>query len=241
MTLPVQDRIRFYIPGAIYYRHKVWADIRKGEPELAVLSDLVPPGSALAVDVGCNRGVYSYALSRLCEKVIAFEPNGDLIAFSRRKLPPNVELRQLALGRENASGKLRIPISPSGNERHLSASLWDAEDAGPSRIQEVDVRRLDDLGLGRLNFIKIDVEGTEMDVLAGAAETIARERPTLLIEILAGYYSQPIEKIEAICSQYGYEARLLANDGSWQDAVDYLHAGGSFSTRNVVFQPRKTN
>ena len=74
----------------------------------------------------------------------------------------------------------------------------------PSRI-----RRLDDFGLTDVRFIKADVEGSEREVLDGAQTIIARDRPTLLLELLSGTYADPHAETAAICASFGYDAFIV--------------------------------
>jgi protein-L-isoaspartate O-methyltransferase len=51
-------------------------EVRGGEPELALLTELMPRGGT-AVDVGAKEGFYAYALADIADRVVAFEPNPD--------------------------------------------------------------------------------------------------------------------------------------------------------------------
>jgi len=67
-----------------------------------------------------------------------------------------------------------------------SLGLAPQEDVGQAitRHEKVRALRLDSLGLARLDLLKIDVEGAEFDVLAGAIETIKRCKPYIMAERL---------------------------------------------------------
>jgi hypothetical protein len=79
--LSIHDQLKQLVPGWLYYPHKIAQLSRDGEPELRILSDLVPAGRP-AIDVGANRGFYSYALSKLASRVTAFEPHPLLARFA---------------------------------------------------------------------------------------------------------------------------------------------------------------
>jgi hypothetical protein len=64
----------------------------------------------------------------------------------------------------------------------------------------IDIRSLDDFELAKIDFIKIDVEGFETDVLLGAAQTIERCKPVILIEV----FENSREKVNKLMEQYGY-------------------------------------
>ena len=71
-------------------------ELRKGEPELRLLPDLVDPKRA-AVDVGANRGVWTHQMAAICPRVYAFEPNPKMFAILDAARPSNAEARQIAL------------------------------------------------------------------------------------------------------------------------------------------------
>lgn len=78
----------------------------------------------------------------------------------------------------------------------------------PDAAGSVPVRRLDDLAVGPVDLLKIDVEGMEMAVLAGAETTIARDRPFLFIEILDASIPDFLHWIDAV----GYRIEKLFPD-----------------------------
>lgn len=236
MSLSLEDRFKRLLPSWFYYRRKIGSELRRGEPEFGLLAELVPDRSGTAVDVGCNRGLYSYVLSGLCRRVLAFEPNPDLAGFARAKLPRNVELHQLALGAKPGTAVLHIPVDLRGREDHLKASLASTGGSAGTRRFSVEVRTLDSFDTADVRFIKIDVEGTELDVLAGAAGTIARDRPVLLVELLVGNHGDALEAIGTICATYGYDAFIATGDGL-AAAMPFLDGGGKPPSRNVVFKP----
>lgn len=102
MSLSIEDRVKTFIPW--YYAYKIAKVKRSNEPELGILRDLVRPGCT-AIDVGANRGFYSYALAQVADRVEAFEPNPALARFARRKLGSKVHIHEVALadreGRED--------------------------------------------------------------------------------------------------------------------------------------------
>ncbi len=85
MALSIEDQVKGFLPANIYYAHKIAKEVRKGEPELAILHDIVPVGCT-AVDVGCNRGYYSWALSKIASRVVAFERLVQMVASTLQSL-----------------------------------------------------------------------------------------------------------------------------------------------------------
>jgi len=156
------------------------------EPELLHL-DLLTEKRTTAIDVGANLGLYSYKFSKIFENVHSFEINPqhskDLIAYGAE----NVELHQVGLSNRNGEAVLFTPIHPSGMRLESWASLEPGNCPGASRVEEsrVQVKRLDEFDFQKCSFLKIDVEGHEIEVLEGGIQTIARTLPRVLIEVRA--------------------------------------------------------
>jgi FkbM family methyltransferase len=231
-----EDYIRLLIPSNLYYRRKIAAAAKRAEPELAILRDIVPR-DCTAIDVGAHSGIYSYALRQIAGRVEAFEPHPVLAGLIRAKLAPKVRVHEAALSDRVGTATFYIPVSPRGGEWRFGGSL-DNVNPGAS-IAEITVRsaRLDDYGFERVGFIKIDCEGAEMKILAGAAGTIKRDRPTLLVELIAPYHAT-VDEIEQIKSKFRYDAWIVMGTQRIE-AVRALHSKqDSIRTCNVLFTPR---
>lgn len=135
-----------------------------------------------AVDIGANKGLYSYMLAQSADHVICFEPNPALAAKLRLAAPDNCTIQQNAVSDKNEQCVLTIPRSKEGHYAPNTATL-EALEGNDSLTFTVESVRLDDLNLQDIRFIKIDVEGHEPSVLKGARTLIASQRPTVLLEI----------------------------------------------------------
>ncbi|MEY2549321.1 MAG: hypothetical protein QOD64_1903, partial [Verrucomicrobiota bacterium] len=74
---------------------------------------------------------------------------------------------------------------------------------------EVETRRIDDYDLVDVGFIKIDVEGHELAVLAGAANTLARHTPNLLIECNDEHQPNAVTRLGEWLDAHGYDALFI--------------------------------
>jgi FkbM family methyltransferase len=247
MALPLKDRLTMrLVPSALYYRRRISDEARWGEHELDVLGDIVQPGGT-AVDVGANQGFFAFAFARLADRVEAFEPNPDYAAFARTMLGKLARVHTVALSNRSGTAQFVVPVSEQGAVLHLAGSIGHAVPAeGGSLRFAVEVRTLDSYAFTDLRVIKVDVEGSEMEVLEGARATIQRDRPVLIVELLTGAHADPVALTEAICATYGYTAWLVTKDREVTAALPVIRGLGSNTTwgspirnRNVLFLPRR--
>jgi FkbM family methyltransferase len=244
MPLSVRDRLTMLLPPSYFYARRIAEEARSGEPELALLGELLPDGGT-AVDVGANQGFYAYALAAVADQVVAFEPNPDYAFFARWMLRGRAEVHELALSDQGGRGLLHVPRSDQGMVLHLAGSLKRAHAQFPrSETYDVELRRLDDMGLPNVRFIKADVEGSEREVLDGAPATLARDRPVILLELLSGTHEDPGGCAAGICESFGYDAFIIQH-GERLAALPTIAAlgkntswGTDIETRNVLFLPR---
>lgn len=149
------------------------------------VESVIKPGMVVA-DVGANFGYYAVRLSRLVGsegRVYAFEPSARyrerLVDHLRRNGCRNVTVADFGLSDEACGQTLY------GDE--ISAALDWADYAKPPTIEEaVRLRTLDgyaeEVGLSRLDFVKVDIDGHEPRFVAGAAQTLRCFRPLILME-----------------------------------------------------------
>jgi FkbM family methyltransferase len=149
----------------------------------------------LALDVGAYCGTHTLWLARICNlRVIAFEPAPlpfQSLQFNVRKngLSKHVQLVNAAVGAR--SGQCRLI---DGDPENTGTTKAEPDDGGT-----VPMVALDQYSLSDVRVLKIDVEGGELEVLRGAAETIRRCRPRIYIETLA------IAEVEQVLAGLGYE------------------------------------
>ncbi len=240
MRLSVEDRLKLLVPARLYYRHKIAKEVQRCEPELAVLADIVRAGST-TIDVGANRGVYSYAMSAIAGQIEAFEPIPALARFAAWKLGRRARVHRIALSNREGRAALHIPYSENGEPLHLLANLPGSHGARSIAQIEVELRTLDSFGFTNVGFIKIDVEGAEMDVIEGAAHTIARDRPNLLVELLNHIHRDPLAEIEWVERKFDYQSWVIIG----KHRIDARHAlnqrRDEVISGNVLFTPKPAN
>lgn len=154
-----------------------WAQL-----ETDTLSSFIEKGDVI-VDVGAFIGTHARAFSTLVAesgKVYAFEPNSFVYSYLEENASNspifNIETFPFALGSTDA----RMSIIGSTGSNRGASYLGVAEDIGCQALAEV--KQFDSLDLGKVDFIKIDVEGMEFGVLVGAQRTINMYQPTIFLE-----------------------------------------------------------
>jgi len=242
MSLSLREQLtQTLMPAALYYRSRVADEATWGEHELDVLEDLMEPGGT-AIDAGANQGVFAYAFSRIAAQVEAFEPNPDYARFAQRMLGRRARVHQLALSDKAGRAQFVVPLADDGTVLHLGGTLADGATTGKSMRFDVELRTIDSFAFRDVRAIKIDVEGSELAVLAGGRETILRDRPPLIVELLTGAHADPAAATQTICDAYGYNAWLVTQDGNRVEALPVIRSLGSNTTwgssirnRNVLF------
>ena len=165
--------------------------------ELEYLRDTFLKEGSVILDIGANIGNHTVFFSKICnaEKVYAFEPVAETYDTLCRNISLNhiedtVVAYNVALG--SVSGKAKI-------------KYFDSLNIGATQVEEADdgnisMKRLDDYEFERIDFIKIDVEKYEYDLLQGAKNTLSKHSPIILIEIFDDCYS----KTDKLLRDYGY-------------------------------------
>lgn len=146
------------------------------------------PARAVVFDIGANIGMTAVIAAKSgAAEVHAFEPDPNVFPLLLDTIAANavsVDAHNMALG--ESEGSLSFFSNPSS----ASASHLVTQDTlGHTPTGTVQMSTLDAFvnvrGIDRIDFIKIDVEGFEIDVLRGARKTIERMKPSLLVEFNA--------------------------------------------------------
>jgi FkbM family methyltransferase len=132
-----------------------------------------------AVDLGAHIGIFSRHFAELFEEVLSFEPTVETRQCLERNVPPNVRIIPYAVGDREETVTFRRHIKNSGASEMVSED----EARGPDfEYYTVRMVPLDSLKLEGVGLIKIDVQGAELKALIGAADTLRRCKPVVLIE-----------------------------------------------------------
>jgi FkbM family methyltransferase len=173
------------------------------EPEEAEVRRLIAKGDTV-LDIGANFGVFTKLFSELVGpqgSVISFEPIPQtfrtLAAGVKRYHLDNVRVFNKALSDIVGTVQMFVPQyadAPGDN-------LYEASIVSNSQSQNtltIDSVSIDSLQLPRVDFMKIDVEGHELNVLQGGRRTLEQHHPTLMVEV-----SSP-GTADFLCKEMGY-------------------------------------
>jgi len=183
----------------------------------------------IVLDCGANVGTFArYALDDGAEKVIAIEPAPDNVECLRRNFATEIASGRLVLVAKGVWDKedtLDLRVDPENQ----AADSFVIEREGATVTARVPLTTIDklagELGLARVDFIKMDIEGAEVNALKGARETLARHHPRMAISA----YHRPSDPAEipaaARAGWSGYRVQCgpcAALDGQWRMRPDVL-------------------
>lgn len=194
------NNVRFYVPHYPYsYIQNTIVDTNDYfERDMLALIDSFLPEKGIYFDIGANIGNHTlyFAFEKKAEKIFCFEPNQDTYAILQKNIQINklesvVELNNIGLSSDNVKGEI---------------TKYSMLDAGLCQVQQsesgdMELRRLDDLdfdNLERVDFMKIDVEDHEIELLNGAKEFIKKYHPVIFIEIHDIHKEQTFSLLESM-------------------------------------------
>jgi FkbM family methyltransferase len=224
---------------------------KSAERELAYL-DKVIPDDAVTVDVGANCGLYTRRLARLSRQVHAFEPSQQMARLLRRTSARNVNVHEMALSDHDGDAELFIPQDDDGPVHGLASLEARADPSTRVVSAHVPMARLDAVIDQDVAFVKIDVEGHELNVLNGAVELLERCQPVFLVEAEDRHRAEATRSVFEFFRRKSYRGFFLKDNeviaveqfdpGRLQDAdalqPDGGRKDGQFYVNNFFFFPR---
>lgn len=206
------------------------------------------PGDTV-VDVGANIGEWTLQMAAAvgpAGRVIAIEPVPHMAQALEKSVLANnlrqVTIAALAVAERPGEAEFSVEQANTGGSR-LGRFARGAE-----RFDYIKVRLatldglLEEAGVARVDFIKIDVEGYELEVLQGARATLAKWRPPLYLEVGAEDDGKRRPMVELLRDALGY--RLLGVvlpdgmcDAGWDDFLEFRDPFERGGIRNVLVVP----
>lgn len=210
-----------------YLAHLFKAVSKQHHRALIPILRRILPEDGVVLDVGAHAGQFAKLFSRLVPRgqVYAFEPGGYARAILRIALAlnrcGNVAVLPLGLGAREGTEILTLPVKRPGSYgfglAHLGPEtrfLTVEREAVP--ISTID-RMVEILELSRLDFIKADIEGWELQLVRGGLGAIRRFRPILLVELNAQALARAGDDLETAfktIAALGYRAAARDRSGT---------------------------
>ncbi len=191
------------------------------EPEVS--NTLSATQGGLFIDVGANAGYYSWLLRNNYRKIVAFEPLPQNVKMLRRNLArmTNLEIWDLALSDREGTDTLKLGqtkdvgwftleekmvYNPTSAGLYSPHVMEKAEAEIPVRTTSLDKWLTD----RKADLVKVDVEGAEWRVLAGASKSLHDHRISRICVEL--HDKSRMEELAGILADYGFETRWLDGD-----------------------------
>lgn len=208
---------------------------RSFEPSVArAYRELVTPGDVV-LDIGANIGAHTLPLAQAVGetgRVVAFEPT----AWAFGKLQANLALNPALAARVRAEQVMLVGDATSPLPGHIYSS-WPLV-AGPEvhaqhrgQLMVTDEARAVTLdhyaaanAIDRVDLVKLDVDGSEPDVLRGAADTLERHHPLLVMELAPYIYdgTDGFERLVGSLTGHGYRIDHLRTRKEMPSDLDML-------------------
>ncbi len=176
----------------------------------------------IVFDIGANIGVVTNWFAHRCQHVHAFEPHPDNFETikSQQELRnmKNITLHDIALGKDNSKMQLHV------KRFHGHHSLGDVASSQTVGRIEVNVRTVDEifeeLKIDKINFMKIDVEGFESDVLRGASGLLQNKKIDYILFEIQDTILRSINKTSREAFQLIFDAGYQIIDLNGNPVID---------------------
>jgi len=226
------------------WKYRYRADV----PEMRWMLGHLHPGD-VAFDIGAHKGAYAFWMRQATGRkgrVVAFEPQAKGAQLLRRLFGSGVRVEEIGLSHQ--AGTQRFYIQPQNNLVSYEASLENKY--ADAIVHEIRTDTLDGYcartGL-RPAFLKIDVEGHELEVLRGGTEMLRSSRPRLLLELERRHVgAERMQEVFTFLEGAGYRGYffeqgrrqpLAAFDADKHQSAVSLKGSQQAYINNFIFEP----
>jgi FkbM family methyltransferase len=192
-----------------------------------------------AIDVGANVGTHTSTLSRLVGTdglVLAFEPSSAI----RPRLHANLELNAATdnvVVRNAAVWSTETTLRFEEDESNYNQGVGHADPNGAREVEAVTLDRELAGEQRRVALLKVDVEGFEDHVLRGAAETLARHRPVIVIE-----HADPSWSLPDLVASLPYDADVFRAPNTLREQLQQISPEHEMDGwNNLLIVPRASD
>ncbi len=188
----------------------------------------------VAVDIGAHVGLWAKPLTGVFQKVICFEPRAENVECLKKNLHGlNAEIHPFGLSDETTRKTFYMPTDIHNSGAGSFGEFGERQ----ASTSQVDVRTLDSFNIPEINFIKMDVQGWEINALRGGHDTIRRTQPIILCEnhpqrwqLTAAFMELGYEKILRVVKEDIYVPTSLLSPDTRQRIMLY------FNERKAYFE-----
>jgi FkbM family methyltransferase len=224
---------RFLLHPGQYLDQCIYVDGAYERRFLDFLRRNLPPGGVM-LDVGANIGNHAVYLSDLFDEVHCFEPSPKIAARLSGNVRlnglSNVHVHRVGLGAAEAL----LPFEEVAE--NLGLSRFDPNGEGPRLAITIGDKWVSDRGLERVDFIKIDVEGFELEVLKGLRQTIERFSPVIAFEYFG---REPWDAFLDLLPGYQIQEPQFTAEGGWIAKLRHLLKYGDNAPSLPVTTPER--
>ena len=237
-----------FLPQAYLLKKRIERSIKNNdEEEIRLVKNFITPGTD-SIDVGVYRGVYSYEMSKYSKLVHAFEPNPILfndIEKNLKKIIKNIKFYNNALSDEDGLVSLKVPIRNRNYDKNNYEEYFQMGKATIHNRNKIDefesfdikTKKLDYFNFNnKISFIKIDVEGHEVEVIKGSEITIKKNKPILLVEIEEQYTQKKVSETLKYINSLGYNS-FYFKDNKLNNTNDLNDLNDLNIYNNFIFKP----
>lgn len=183
------------------------------EDEISLLPHLCDKNK-MSIDVGASYGGYLNFMLPHSLACLGFEPiseNADFLSHGFRR--ENVSIISCGLSDRCGTARLRYAVCHPGFSTIEPANDFNGKIRHFEAVvtREIQIKTLDSFHLENIGFIKVDVEGHELEVLLGAENTLKKNRPKLLVEIEERHRYGSVYEVLRYLHALGYQGYYWKN------------------------------